>query len=104
MAYAEAMERINGQHEDFQKLAHKVLSWIVCATRPLTIVEIQHAIAVKTDDVELDEENFPDIDDMISACAGLVTVNIIRLVVSNIWEGFHVIVLYINRAVVSMDY
>jgi hypothetical protein len=78
------MERINRQKEGFQLLANNVLLWITCAKRPLTTIELQHAIAVEIDEPELDEDNLPDIDDLISVCAGLVTIdkesNIIRLV------------------------
>ena len=58
--------------------------WITYAKRPLIIVELQHAIAVKFGKSELDEKSQPDIEDIVSVCAGLVTVNkesqIIRLV------------------------
>jgi len=78
------MERIEGQEAGFQELAKRVLSWITCAKRPLNTLELQHAIAVEIDEPELDEDNLPEIDDMVSVCAGLVTVdeksNIIRLV------------------------
>ena len=83
-AYEQAMERINGQKPGLKKLAIQVLSWITCAKRPLTLLELQHALAVEVGEPELDEENFPQIRDMVSVCAGLVTVDeesgIIRLV------------------------
>src|SRR5438034_9255118 len=78
------MERIGGQVTDQEELAKQVLSWITCAKRPLTTSELQHALAVEVGSSELDEENLPQIEDMISVCAGLVTIdqesNIIRLV------------------------
>jgi ankyrin repeat protein len=78
------MERIEGQIEDQKRLAKQVLSWITCAKRPLTISELQHALAVEIGESELDEENLSQIEDMVSVCAGLVTVDdesgIIRLV------------------------
>ncbi len=83
-AYDYAMERINGQSAGFRELAMKVLSWITCAKRPLTVEELQHALAVEIGEPELDEENLPEVEAMVSACAGLVTVDeessIIRLV------------------------
>ena len=78
------MERIEGQVIHQNELAKQVLSWITCAKRPLTTAELQHALAVEVDEAELDEENVPQIEDMVSVCAGLVTIDeesdIIRLV------------------------
>jgi hypothetical protein len=83
-AYKEAMERIKHQPGDFPKLASMVLSWITFAKRPLTTSELQHALAVEIGASKLDEENLLDTEDMVSVCAGLVTIDeesdIIRLV------------------------
>ena len=83
-AYNEVIERIIQQDADGEKLAKQVLSWITCAKRPLITVELQHAIAVKPEMSEFDKQSQPDIKDVVSVCAGLVTVdkesNIIRLV------------------------
>ena len=82
--YQDAMERINGQVIDFKELARQVLLWIICAKRPLTTFELQHALAVEVGKTKLNEYNLPEIEDMVSVCAGLVTVDqesdIIRLV------------------------
>ena len=78
------MNRIQGQITNSRELAKQVLSWITCAKRPLTTLELQYTLTVETDKPELDDENLPEIEDMVSVCAGLVTVdeenNIIRLV------------------------
>jgi len=78
------MERIRRQEVGFRQLAENVLSWIICAKRPLATSELQHALAVEVSAPEIDEENVPQIEDIISVCAGLVTVDeessIIRLV------------------------
>ncbi len=78
------MIRINEQRPGFQQLARKVLSWIACAERPLTILELQHALAVEVGDSDLDIQNFEKTERIVSVCAGLVTVDdesgIIRLV------------------------
>ncbi|KAH8816143.1 hypothetical protein F5884DRAFT_841856 [Xylogone sp. PMI_703] len=83
-AYTEAMERIQGQVSGARKLARGVLSWIICASRSLTTLELQHALAVEVGEPELDKGNLPEIQFMVSVCAGLVTVDdkshIIRLV------------------------
>ncbi|KFZ23699.1 hypothetical protein V502_01827 [Pseudogymnoascus sp. VKM F-4520 (FW-2644)] len=91
-AYKDAMLRIEGQLLDKKDLAWQVLSWITCAKRPLTVSELQHALAIELGDSNLDEENLPQIEDMVSVCAGLVTVDeeseIIRLVHNTTQEYF----------------
>lgn len=83
-AYDDAMKRIQGQVPDKSEMAIQVLTWVSCAKRPLTTTELQTALAVEVGEPEFDPENLPDLDDMVSVCAGLVTVDeqsdIIRLV------------------------
>ncbi|KAF2786525.1 hypothetical protein K505DRAFT_289577, partial [Melanomma pulvis-pyrius CBS 109.77] len=71
-AYRDALDRI------------EILSWITFARRPLTTAEICCALAVEPDETELDPENIPDVEDLVSVCAGLVVVDqesaVIRLV------------------------
>ena len=84
VAYDQAMERINNQRQGLKALADQALTWIIFALRPLTVIELQHALAVELDDPELDEENLPDANERIASCAGLVVVDeeseVIRLV------------------------
>ncbi|ERF69237.1 hypothetical protein EPUS_09501 [Endocarpon pusillum Z07020] len=85
-AYKNTVERIQAQQTGFRDLAHKVLSWITYAVRPLTVKELQHALAVSLGDTKIDEEHIEDEEPMVSVCAGLVTVdasgksNVIRFV------------------------
>ena len=92
VAYEHAMERIESQIGDQNVLAKQVLQWITCTRRPLTTTELRHALAVEIEDSELDDENLPEIDDLLSACCGLVTVDkqsdIIRLVHHTAQEYF----------------
>jgi hypothetical protein len=84
IAYDEAMGRILTQKPGFRELAEQVLSWITYAQRPLTVRELQHALAVEPGEPELDEDNLSDVAELVSSCAGLVTVDqesdIVRLV------------------------
>ena len=70
----------------------RVLSWIVYARRPLTVLELQQALAVEVGACDLDRDNLDDIQLMVSTCAGLVTVDtpscIIRLVHRTAQEFF----------------
>lgn len=78
------MERITGQLPGFKDLAVQALSWIVCAARPLKSAELQHALAVETGHSELDEDNIPEVEDILEVCGGLVILDeesdVIRLV------------------------
>ncbi|CAG9986795.1 unnamed protein product [Clonostachys byssicola] len=83
-AYGQALDRIKAQKTGFRQLGERTLLWITCAKRPLTVSELRHALAVESQTNKLDYDNIPETEDMVSACAGLVTVdeenNIIRLV------------------------
>lgn len=83
-AYEDAMERVGSQIKGRKELATQVLSWITCAKRPMTVVELRHALAIEENSTVLDYDNRPELHDMISTCGGLVTVeeesNAIRLI------------------------
>ncbi|KAJ6028685.1 hypothetical protein N7540_004261, partial [Penicillium herquei] len=74
-AYDQAMERISQQRTGFVNLAKRTLSWVTYAKRPLTTLELRHAFAVEVGESDLDLDNLPDIELIVSVCAGLVTVN-----------------------------
>ncbi len=78
------MERIEGQLADAEKLAKQVPPRITCVKRPLTTSELEHAIATEPGEPQLDPENFCHVEDIVSVCDGLVTIDkasrIVRLV------------------------
>ena len=78
------MRRIESQDEEKVQLAKQVLSWISHSFRPLTVIEIRHALAVEFNDTDFVNEGLMDEDNLVSACGGLVVIdkesNIIRLV------------------------
>ncbi|KAH7195011.1 hypothetical protein BKA60DRAFT_407727, partial [Fusarium oxysporum] len=82
-AYDQAIERINRQEMGLRELAIRVLSWITCAKRQLTTIEFQHALATKKGKRTLDTGDLVPVEDIVSVCAGLVTMDkesdIIRL-------------------------
>jgi len=82
--YDEVMKRIFSQDEEDVDLAKRVLGWLLYAKRPLTTGELQHALSVTPDSRELDEAALTEEGDLISVCAGIVTIeretNIIRWV------------------------
>ncbi|RYP66703.1 hypothetical protein DL771_007636 [Monosporascus sp. 5C6A] len=83
-AYGEAIKRIDGQLAEDRSLARRALSWISYAQRLLTTEELCYALAIEPGDNALNDDNVYDVEDVISVCAGLVTVDeessIIRLV------------------------
>ncbi|KAL2130413.1 hypothetical protein VTI74DRAFT_6502 [Chaetomium olivicolor] len=87
------MERIHSQREGFRQLAQRVLTWITCATRPLSATELQHALAVELGERSLDRDNIPSIGQLASVCSGLVTVdresNVVRLIHYTTQEYFN---------------
>ncbi|GAW27290.1 hypothetical protein SAMD00023353_10100200 [Rosellinia necatrix] len=84
IAYGDAMARIEGQLPDRVDLARETLSWIIFAQRPLNTTELTTALGVELGTTEFDQDNLPDLDDIVSSCCGLVTLDeqsdIIRLV------------------------
>jgi len=72
----EVMRRIENQDRKKAQGAEKALSWISYAERPLTIRELQHALATESEDEEIDEDALPDENLPICVCAGLITVDL----------------------------
>jgi len=73
--YKQAIQRIEGQCEDDWKLAKGVFSWITYARRPLSVKELQHALAVTSQMSEMDLDAIVDADILTSVCAGLVVID-----------------------------
>ncbi|KAK0726047.1 hypothetical protein B0H67DRAFT_642383 [Lasiosphaeris hirsuta] len=73
--YEMVLRRIEEQSRDDINLAERLLLWIVCAKRPLKLLEVQHALAIDPRDVSLNSEGIPGESVLIAVCAGLVTVD-----------------------------
>jgi len=73
--YADAWERVCAQKPVQADLGKKVISWVTCATRPLRVTELRHALAIEEGDSELDAEGLLDINSLTSFCAGLVVID-----------------------------
>ncbi|KAN0080826.1 hypothetical protein V8E54_004030 [Elaphomyces granulatus] len=74
-AYDDTINRIENQGHGIHKLAKRVLFWVVYAKRPLIAEELRHALAVEPSTYRLDKTNLYPVKDMVSSCAGLITVN-----------------------------
>ncbi|KAK7966055.1 uncharacterized protein PG986_000332, partial [Apiospora aurea] len=73
--YDNTMDRIDNQIADQKKLALQALSWITHAKRPLKTVEFQHALGVELEGTSLNKDSFPELDDVLSRCYGLVMID-----------------------------
>lgn len=73
--YEDLLQRVFAQSERSVKRAKRLISWISCTTRPLTVEEIQTALAIKPDDTYVKDDALPDIDILLSSCAGIVTID-----------------------------
>jgi ankyrin repeat protein len=74
-AYGDAIERLKSQLPGDTMLAIRVLTWIIYAERFLTTSELRHALAVEYGQFCLDVDNLLDVEDIVSVCAGLVTID-----------------------------
>ena len=85
--YEETLQRIHDQNEDDVLLAQRVLYWLSYAVWPLTVLQLQHAIAaqdIQEEDKSINSDSLSIDDVMIAVCCGLVTIDresqIVRLV------------------------
>ena len=83
-AFESTIQRISNLPTARRDLAFRTLMWISHARRPLTVTELQHALSLRFDDVDVDKDNFPSIRTLLDCCCGLVEVDLesstIRLV------------------------
>ena len=71
--YKDILQRIEDQSEDDRQLAKKTLMWLSLSLRPMTMKELQHAVTVDESFDELDEDDIPNEEIIVSVCAGLVS-------------------------------
>ncbi|KAF8870385.1 hypothetical protein BD779DRAFT_1447919 [Infundibulicybe gibba] len=67
--YDEAMSRIGNDHK---ALAYQIISWLVHAVQPMTIRDLQYALAVEDGMTALDIDDLHDEVALTSICIGLV--------------------------------
>lgn len=83
-AFQSTIQRISNLSDTRRDLAFRTLMWISYARRPLTVSELQHAMALRLEDTDIDRDNFPSVRTLVDCCCGLVEVDhessIIRLV------------------------
>ncbi|KAK3941300.1 hypothetical protein QBC46DRAFT_448750 [Diplogelasinospora grovesii] len=95
--YTDIIHRIEQQTRSRRDLAIKTLCWVAYAARPLSIGELQHALAVDVEDVAFRAGRTPRIDDIVGFCCGLViletlsdTVRLVHYTASTYMNDIHV--------------
>ena len=73
--YDDALRRIDAQNEDDREIAISLVRWVTYAYRPLTIRELEEALAIVPGEEDFDPEGLPFIQDALNACAGLLVVD-----------------------------
>ncbi|SJL14339.1 uncharacterized protein ARMOST_17795 [Armillaria ostoyae] len=74
-AYDKTLERVDSQGMHDRDLAYRIFGWVAFARRPLTVLELRHALAVEPGMTALDPDNLYDDDLLGSVCAGLVVMD-----------------------------
>ncbi len=58
-----------------RNLAYRIFGWVAFAKRPLTILELQHALAMRPGTTELNTNRILNLDIISRACIGLVVID-----------------------------
>ena len=72
-AYDNAFDRMLDQPKRDAELGMKVMSLVFCATRPLGVDELRHALAVQPGDCKLDLGAFTEVEIILSTTTGLLS-------------------------------
>lgn len=83
-AYDAAMTRIEGQVADQTELSKQTLAILSDTRSKFSKVGLQIVLGIEIGEPNLDPGNYPDMEDVITACVGRITVddesNMVRLV------------------------
>ncbi|KIM19634.1 hypothetical protein M408DRAFT_83270, partial [Serendipita vermifera MAFF 305830] len=71
-AYEKTLERIDSQTTRDKALAWRVLGWVSHALRPLSMRELQEALAAEQGAASIGEDELQDPNILASVCAGLI--------------------------------
>lgn len=73
--YSRLVGTIDCAGDKHRAWAHRLLAWVFHSKRPFTVVELQHALAIREGDRELCKDRLVSIDKVSTFCAGLVLVD-----------------------------
>lgn len=73
--FESTLVRICHQPPELREIALSTLMWLSCARRPLLISELQHAVATRFNEAQIDpDEDCPPSEIIVESCFGLVTI------------------------------
>lgn len=72
--YRIAIARIQEQSQDSKNLGMRILAWVVHSWLPMTVPQLQHAIATRPGDKQFDKEGIIAAEELINHTAGLLTI------------------------------
>ena len=72
--YQMTMERIKAQEPALAELGLRVLTWVYFARKTLTVAQLRHAVSFRPGMKKITNDDLVDEDQIISACAGLISV------------------------------
>ncbi|EGN97635.1 hypothetical protein SERLA73DRAFT_30543, partial [Serpula lacrymans var. lacrymans S7.3] len=78
-AYKETVDRICGLDKGLQKIALNAIMLVTYALRPLTVKELQYALALLTKGLEISDDDVVDEAIIVDACSGLLLVDAQRV-------------------------
>lgn len=68
--------RISGQPEKRLARAKQIMAWVAFAARPLTVEELQSAVAIEPGDERVERDSLPDTQQFLTSCAGIVLIDL----------------------------
>jgi hypothetical protein len=74
-AYNDTMRRLKSQHGGFDAESMVLLAFVTHASRDLTVLELEHALAIEVNEPFFDRDNISDLEAVIDSCSGLVTID-----------------------------
>jgi hypothetical protein len=73
-AYEDVLQHVHAKNPEARDLAYATLAWVLYANRPLTLTELLDALSIEESSRTRDPDNMAGASQMLSSCAGLVTV------------------------------
>lgn len=75
-AYRAAIQRIDDQQEEEDReWAYEVLRWVANAEQSMSVKELETALTIRPGDCRIDKEDLLNCPEVVSLCAGLVSIN-----------------------------